>query len=247
VSPVSPATPTTPPTTPPPIPPTTGDVLRFDRLTRTVHWTTTALGLVVLATGTVLYVPQLSATIGARATLRAVHLWSGFLAAVPLLVGAATGRAGRRLRHDLVELGRWSAADRRWLRRRTRGPAAGKFNGGQKLVSSAFSGLFVVQLLTGAVLFWHDPFRDSWRTGATFVHDWAYLGLAVATVGHVVKAIQEPELLGSMVGGSVSRAWAATERPGWTIADADAEALPDDPDAHDAHDGRDGATQVPRR
>src|SRR5947209_17592543 len=134
-------------------------------MTRTVHWLTAILGGVVLATGTVLYVPELSAPIGERALLRELHVYGALLLVVPRLVGAATGPAGRRLRRDLVELGRWTAADRRWLRRRTRGAPAGKFNGGQKVVTAAFAGLFLMQLLSGSVMFWHDPFSDSWRTG----------------------------------------------------------------------------------
>jgi hypothetical protein len=91
----------------------------------------------------------------------------------------------------------------------------GKFNGGQKLVTALFAGLFLMQLLTGSVMFWHDPFSTSWRTGATFVHDWAYLALAVIVIGHVVKATQEPVHMRSMTSGEVPAEWARRERPTW--------------------------------
>jgi formate dehydrogenase subunit gamma len=190
-------------------------LLRFDRTTRVVHWVTAALAIVVLVTGTILYVDQLSAMIGRRAFLKTVHVWCGLALPVPLVVGLVLGALGRGLRADIADLGRWTASDRRWLRKATRTTPAGKFNGGQKLATALFGGLFVMQLVTGSVMFWHNPFRDSWRTGATYVHDWVYIALLVMVLGHVRKAIQEPVLLRSMRTGRVPRAWASRERPGW--------------------------------
>jgi formate dehydrogenase subunit gamma len=161
---------------------------RFDRVTRAVHWSTAALGLVVLVTGTVLYVPELSAVVGMRATLKDIHVIAGLLVLVPLAVAAASGPAGRRLRADLAELSRIRVS-------------SGKFNDGQKFLTAVFSGLFVMQLLTGLLMFRPNAFPDAWRTGATFVHDWAYIGLFLATAGHIFKAISEPELLQSMMTG----------------------------------------------
>jgi formate dehydrogenase subunit gamma len=194
-------------------------VLRFDRTTRAVHWATAALGLVALVTGTILYVPEFSAAVGMRATLKDAHVIASVLLLLPLAVGAASTGAGRRLRADLLELSRWMPADRRWLRRRTRGAPDGKFNGGQKLVTAAFAGLFVMQLLTGLMMFWPNAFPDAWRTGATFVHDWAFIGLTVATVGHILKAVSEPELLRSMMSGTVPKQWADRERPTWRASE----------------------------
>jgi formate dehydrogenase subunit gamma len=196
--------------------------LRFDGVTRAVHWATAVLGGVALVTGTILYVPEFSAAVGLRAVLKELHVVASLLLAVPVAVGAASGPAGRRLRADLVELSRWTGADRRWLRRRSRGAPAGKFNGGQKLVTAMFGGFFAMQLVSGSVMYWNEPFPNSWRTGATFVHDWAYIGLALAVLGHVAKAIGEPELMRSMVRGTVPREWAARERPTWPVDDAPA-------------------------
>jgi formate dehydrogenase subunit gamma len=195
------------------------DVLvRFDAVTRFVHWATTALGIVVLLTGTILYVDELSTKIGRRALIENVHVVCSWLLVVPLLVGVLLSGPGRRLRADLVELSRWTRADRRWLRRSTRTTPAGKFNGGQKLAAALFAGLFVMQLLTGSLMLWNKPFSDSWRTGATFVHDWGYLALVVLVAAHVVKAIQQRELLGSMIDGTVPRWYAEQERPRWAAS-----------------------------
>jgi formate dehydrogenase subunit gamma len=199
------------------------EVVRFDAVTRAVHWLTAVLALVLLATGSVLYVPELSAFIGRRAVLKQIHVVSGLLLPLPLLVGVALGRAGRRLRGDLVDLSRWTAADSGWLRKRTRQPASGKFNGGQKLVTVLFGGTLAVQLLTGAIMYWNHPFPDDWRTGATFMHDWAYLALVALVIGHVGKAMGEPELRRSMITGTVPRAWARHARPGWRVGAAQPE------------------------
>ena len=190
-------------------------ITRFDRITRVVHWATAILTGSLLLTGSVLYVAQLSALVGRRALMVQIHVWSGLLLFVPLVIGAVLSRP---LRDDLRALGRWTRADRTWLRAKTRMTPRGKYNGGQKLATALFGGLLAVQLLTGALMHWHDPFRDDWRTGATFVHDWGYLALLVLTIGHIVRARREPELLKSMRTGAVPREWAERERPGWVHA-----------------------------
>jgi formate dehydrogenase subunit gamma len=183
-------------------------VTRFDLTTRVVHWTIAVLTLALLVTGTILYVGQLEAAVGRRAQLATIHVWCGLLLPIPLLAAVALRRKGRALRNDLHELSWWTRADREWLRRSTRRPPEGKFNGGQKLATALFGGLLLAQLVTGALMHWNQPFADDWRTGATFVHDWAYLGLFVLTVGHIGKAFSEPALLNAMVTGTmpVSRA-----------------------------------------
>ena len=85
-----------------------------------------------------------------------------------------------------------------------------------------FAGLFAMQLVTGALMHWNQPFADDWRTGATFVHDWVYLALVVLTIGHVHRAVREPALLQAMTTGTVTRSWAERERPGWSSSVPDA-------------------------
>jgi formate dehydrogenase subunit gamma len=198
-------------------------VARFDALTRSVHWATAGLGIVVLLTGTILYVDQLSTKIGRRALIENIHVVCSWLLLLPLLVGVLLSGPGRRLRADLAELSRWTRSDRRWLRRSTRTVPAGKFNGGQKLATALFAGLFAMQLLTGSLMYWNKPFADSWRTGATYVHDWGYLALVVLVAGHVLKALREPELLRSMIDGTVPRWYAEKERPRWAATQLDRE------------------------
>lgn len=188
---------------------------RFDRTERAVHWSTAALFLSLMLTGAVLYAGPLSAIVGRRELVRMIHVGVGLALPVPLLVGLV-GRPGSRLRRDLGRINRWSADDRAWLRRRNRERARlGKFSPGQKLNATFLGSAIVLMLATGIIMKWFAPFPLSWRTGATFVHDWVALGVGVAVIGHIGFAMRDPDALGSMRRGTISARWARTKRPRW--------------------------------
>ena len=92
---------------------------RFDRVERVAHWCTATLMLILLATGFSLYVGPLSTLVGRRELVRTVHVYSGLLLPIPVLVAIAL-RAGAQLRADLGRLNRWSRDDRAWWSRRRR-------------------------------------------------------------------------------------------------------------------------------
>jgi len=191
------------------------DLERFDRLERTVHWTTAALFFTVMLTGAALYAGPISALVGRRELVRTLHVVAGLGLPVPLLVGLL-GRRGANLRADLGRINRWIPDDRVWLRRRTRDRARlGKFNAGQKLNATFLGAAIVLMLGTGIMMKWFESFPLSWRTGATFVHDWVALGVWIAVIGHIVFAMRDPEALASMRGGKISARWARTKRPRW--------------------------------
>ncbi len=193
----------------------TARILRFDATERAVHWANAALVIVLIATGAILYVGPISTLVGRRPTVKAIHVWSGLLLPVPLLVGLA-GRRGAALRADLGTLNRWSSEDLRWWRRRARpGVRLGKFNPGQKLNAAFVGGALVVLLASGMIMRWFDPFPDSWRTGATFVHDLFAFALGLAVVGHVVLALADPVSVRAMLRGAVPDDWARRHRPLW--------------------------------
>jgi len=54
-----------------------------------------------------------------------------------------------------------------------------------------------------------------WRTGATFVHDWFAIAIAVVVAGHLRMAFSDPIGLRSMSRGWVTGAWARRHRPKW--------------------------------
>jgi formate dehydrogenase subunit gamma len=188
---------------------------RFDRVERYAHWCTATLMLILLFTGFAMYVGPLSTIVGRRLLMRNVHLYAGLLLPVPIVVAICL-RAGAQLRVDLGRLNRWTRDDRTWWRKRQRASAQlGKFNPGQKLNATFIGAAIVVMLMSGAILEWYKPFSDSWRQGATFVHDWFAIGLLLAIFGHIVLAFRDPDALNGMTHGTVNAGWAKRNRPRW--------------------------------
>lgn len=190
------------------------EVLRFTRAERWVHRTTAGLMLICLATAACLYYPPLSQLVGRRRLVAVVHEWSGLLLPVPLLLGLVS----RALRADLGRLNRFTAHDRQWLRavrRRSHRRPAGKFNAGQKLYSAWIAGAVLVMAGTGLLMWFYHLVPVVWRTGATFVHDWLALAVAIAVGGHVYLAYRDPEARRGMRTGRVEEQWVAREHPDW--------------------------------
>lgn len=187
---------------------------RFSLAERVAHWTLAALMLVCIATAAILYNGALGIAIGHRRLVELVHVYSGFALPVPLLAGI--GFAAYRA--DLSRLSRFSRADWRWLRSRTRrheSIGVGKFNAGQKLNAALTAGSIVVLLGSGLLMFFPDLARLSWRTGATLVHDWFGLGLGLLVSGHIAQAVHDPEARRGMRTGQVSRKWALDQHREW--------------------------------
>jgi formate dehydrogenase subunit gamma len=189
---------------------------RFDRVERALHWATAALVFVLLVTAAVLYFGELATFVGRRELVRRVHVVCGLLLPVPLLLALA-GRWGRGLLADIRAFNRWDADDRRWLRSWGRDPGVrlSKFNPGQKLNAAFVGGAFGVMLVTGSIMHWFDPFPLSWRTGATFVHDWTSIALALVIAGHIRMALGDRDALRGMVRGWVPSEWGRRHRPRW--------------------------------
>jgi formate dehydrogenase subunit gamma len=197
---------------------------RFDRTERAVHWVNAALILVLVVTGAALYLQPLGELIGRRAVVQDIHVYTGLALPVPLLLGLA-GPWGRALRADVRRFNRWSRTDRTWLRAGLADRAArralheqlelGKFNAGQKLNAAWTAGSGLVMLGTGAIMRWYHPWPLSWRTGATFVHDWVALSIGVIVLGHILMASRDPDALRSMFSGRIAREWAERHAPAW--------------------------------
>jgi formate dehydrogenase subunit gamma len=225
---------------------------RFDRVERYAHWCTATLMLILLFTGFSLYAGPLSTLIGRRRLVKTIHVYSGLLLPIPVLV-ALLLRAGGQLREDLGRLNRWSADDRRWWSRKRRPHVElGKFNPGQKLNATFIGAAIVVMLMSGSIMRWFEPFSDSWRQGATFVHDWFAIGLLFAIIGHIALALRDPEALNGMTHGWVNASWARRNRPRWfaefeSDAGAGADAVGDVAAGVEQHlrERRVGAGEVP--
>ena len=167
-----------------------------------------------ILTAAILYNGSLSVPIGHRRLVELIHVYCGFALPIPMFLGILSFA----YRADLRRLGRFTSADRRWLRTRTRRDGTitvGKFNAGQKLNASLACGSILVLLGTGVLMYFVGLAPLPWRSGATFVHDWFALALGLLLVGHVIFALKDPEARRGMRTGSVSRAWARTEHAAW--------------------------------
>ncbi|WP_106401920.1 cytochrome b/b6 domain-containing protein [Actinocorallia populi] len=197
---------------------------RFGAPERTVHHATALLMIVCLLTAVCLYLPAVSTLVGRRHLLRTIHLWAGFALPVPVLLGWFS----RGFRQDLRRLDRFTPVDRQWLRRRDRRAVrdgtgvlpVGKFNAGQKINAAFVAGSILVMTATGAMLAFPGPWPVPLRTGATFVHDWLFLAVAVMTCGHLWYALRDREALIGMATGSVPQWWARAHHSGWAAEEA---------------------------
>ena len=187
---------------------------------------------IAMATAAALYIGSLSALVGRRELVKDIHVISGLALPVPLVV-AAVGRWGRAFRRDLSRLNRWTRDDVRWLRSWSRDPLvrAGKFNAGQKLNAAFTGGAILLLLATGSIMKWFDPFPLTWRTGATFVHDWVAFFLFITIAGHIVYALRDSDAMRAMWRGWIPSAWVEHHAPLWhDELSREAEATP--PAAH---------------
>jgi formate dehydrogenase subunit gamma len=200
-------------------------LLRFTASVRWIHAVTGGLMVVCIATAAILYNGSLAVMFGHRYVVEQIHVWCGFALPVPLIVGFASPS----YRADLRRLNRFTSHDWHWLRSKTRRNGkipVGKFNAGQKLNACLSAGSILVMLGTGTLLFFPSLVRLSWRTGATFVHDWFALGVGFLVIGHIWFAISEPEAREGMRTGSVPRYWARRQHAAW-VAEVDSETLND--------------------
>ena len=180
--------------------------------------------LTCMGTAAILYNGFLSAPVGHRRVVKLVHVFSGVALPIPILVGVASAA----YRNDLRRLNRFSPADWRWLRSSNRRDATipiGKFNAGQKLNAALSGGAIVVLLVTGTLMYFPDLARLSWRTGATFVHDWFALAVGLLVIGHISYAMRDPGSRRGMRTGSVTATWAQTHHPAWFEEVTDSEEI----------------------
>lgn len=202
-----------PPTSPPPLT-KPSQLLRFTVSVRCIHALVGALMLVCIATAAILYNGSLAIMFGHRYVVEQIHVWCGFALPVPLIVGLLSPT----YRADLRRLNRWTAHDWHWLRSSSRRDGkipVGKFNAGQKLNGALSAGSIGVLLATGVVMYFTNVTRLSWRSGATFLHDWFSLGLGLLVFGHILFAMKDPEAMRSMRRGFVSLRWARREHADW--------------------------------
>ena len=202
-------------------------VARFGRTERALHWAHATAFLGLLATGLVLYLPSLAATVGRRPLVKEVHLLTAvaWVAALATIVALGDRRA---LRATLRELDRFDADDLRWLRGR-RAPQ-GRFNAGQKL-NAALTAAFAVLFAVSGTLLWLGERDTRFRWASTILlHDGLALVSLVLLVGHLYLAVINPRTrhaLRGMTLGTVDERWAREHHSKWpAVADLPEERTP---------------------
>jgi formate dehydrogenase subunit gamma len=192
----------------------TGTIRRFGKVTRAVHWTAALLMLICIVTAAILYNGSFAVAIGHRHLVELIHVYSGFALPAPILLGAMSAT----YRRDLRRLNRFTPRDWRWLFSRSRRDGSirvGKFNAGQKLNGALSGGAIAALLGTGIIMYFPGLTRLSWRTGATFVHDWFALAAGLLVIGHIFYATKDSEARRGMLTGRVAASWARAEHAAW--------------------------------
>ncbi len=187
---------------------------RFSVSSRWVHWLTALFMIVCILTAFVLYNGSIAVIVGHRYVVEQIHVYSGFALPVPLIAGIVS----RSYRDDARRLNRFTPRDWAWLRSGTRRDGTievGKFNAGQKLNASLSAGSIGVLLISGVVMYFTNWAPLSWRSGATFVHDWFALAVGLLVVGHLWMALKDPSAMDGMRTGRVPLRWARREHGGW--------------------------------
>lgn len=209
----------------------TGTVRRFGKVTRAVHWTAALLMITCIITAAILYNGSIALAVGHRHLVELVHVYAGFALPAPILLGMFSAA----YRQDMRRLDRFAPRDWRWLfsrKRRDGSIKVGKFNAGQKLNGALSGGAIAALLGTGIIMYFPGLTRLSWRTGATFVHDWFALAVGLLVVGHLYYAAKDSEARRGMLTGRVSDSWARAEHGAWADEvlgapqDAEKEPLP---------------------
>lgn len=169
-----------------------GRIHRFSRAERVVHRVTAALVLVCIVTAFVLYNGSISGAVGHRHLVELIHVYCGFALPVPMLLGVVSVA----YRANLHRLGRFSIADRRWLRSRSRRDGTirvGNFNAGRKLNGALTSSSILVLLATGIIMYFVRLAPLGSRSGATFVNDWFSLAVGLLVIGHIAPAMNNSD------------------------------------------------------
>jgi formate dehydrogenase subunit gamma len=197
---------------------------RFNRTERALHWVHAAAFLLMLATGLVLYLPDLSELVARRNLVKNVHIWTAVAWAV-LVVAVVVLGDRRRLADDWREIETIDRDDRRWLRGR-RAPQ-GRFNAGQKInaiLTVAFALLFA---LSGFFLWLGERDHRFLFDGTGTVHLWLTWASVALLVGHLYLALIHPttrHALRGMTTGKVDESWALRHHPKWARDERDSTA-----------------------
>jgi formate dehydrogenase subunit gamma len=195
-------------------------IVRYTFGERVNHWIGALSYVYLLITGLAFWSPYLywlAAVVGGGAVARSWHPWFGLIFTASIFWTFAEWRGDMKI--DDADRA-WGKAIPEYIKNEDdRLPPVGRFNYGQKLF---FWGIFygvILLLLSGVALWYTETFPWNLRFvryAAILIH----ASVALITIGlfliHVyMSAVLEEGSFGSMVTGSVTRAWAWTFHRTW--------------------------------
>lgn len=199
-----------------------GHPVTVDRYTvgaRINHWIT-ATSLVLLAlSGMALFTPRLfflTGLFGGGQWTRAIHPWIGVVLFFSfLLLFVRFFKANLPAREDVT----WVAHSADLLAgREEKMPEVGKYNAGQKFVFWSMSGLIIVLIASGVVM-WDQYFYDlttiEQKRIAILVHAIAAVCIICVWIIHVYAAIWVKGTIRAMTRGKVTGGWAWRHHRKW--------------------------------
>jgi formate dehydrogenase subunit gamma len=190
-------------------------IARFGRTERLLHWTHALAFFVLLATGLVLLVPELSELVARRNLVKNVHIWAALAWAVAVALVIVLGDR-RRLAADWREIETIDRDDRRWLRGR-RAPQ-GRFNAGQKVNALLTVTVALLFAVSGFFLWLGERDHRFLLDGAGTVHDVLTYASILLVSGHLYLALINPatkHALRGMTRGDVREDWARRHHSRW--------------------------------
>jgi len=194
-------------------------VSRYRGFTRINHWVTALSLIVLLISGLALFHPSLyflTGLFGGGQNTRWLHPLVGILLFVSFFI----------LFVQLWRLNLPKPEDRTWVANigdvvtghEERLPELGKYNAGQKGVFWAMSGLIIVLIVSG-VMVWEEYFPElvslPVRRWAMLIHSLAAVLIILTFIAHVYAAVWTRGTLRAMTRGTVTGGWAWRHHRKW--------------------------------
>lgn len=192
---------------------------RYTANERSNHWAVALLFILAGLSGMALFHPALfwlSNLFGGGTWTRILHPFIGVAMAIMFVLMTLRFAGRNRIKaHDRQWLSQW----RKVMNNNEEGvPAAGKYNGGQKLLFWVLIVSMLMLLLSGVVI-WREYFSGFFAIGlirlASVLHAFFAFVLIASIVVHVYAAIWVKGSVGAMTSGKVSWAWARKHHKLW--------------------------------
>jgi len=194
-------------------------IKRYNPAERANHWVVAVTFILLAVSGLALFYPLffwLTNLFGGGTWTRILHPFVGVLLAVSFT----------KLASRFWNLNRITDNDRVWIRRvwdvitkRDQGlPEVGHYNAGQKYLFWTMV-ISIAILFASGILMWQPWFAPFFPVGlirlASLLHALAAFVLIAGFIVHVYATIWVKGTLRAMTCGTVTRAWAAQNHPGW--------------------------------